>query len=345
MPAAATRADSIREYLTGAGADGGAQTNPSLSLGNFRSSTEVQSLSSVVANAIPGITISFVGGGNALGDGTLNCVDVNTLQWKAAGDSYGASVPILNGQTMILESSSGAAAFIRVTRTSAANLVGTATVTLARAIDNVFALDDAGSAEAAAGSTKYRGTIIQNASSASITNHKRWIGTLGTQQVSDSAQLGGAGAGVITTTGSFASWPASGWAHIKTSGGAQREIIYYSSRTNLTLTVPATGRARLGTAAAAGAATDTLDAVPGIALAINTTGVTAAGAAIQTIANETTAPAAVSFNTGITAATGLNIGTIAAGQQVGIWVKRELPVAAYSTAEADVLIQDTFDAA
>lgn len=345
MPAAATRADSIREYLTGASADGGAQTNPDLSLGHFRSSTEVQSLSMVITNAISGITVSYAGGGNTIGDGTLNVVDSNTLQWKCAGDSYGASVPISNGQTMILESSSGSGAFIRITRTSAVALTGAATITLAKAIDNVFALDDATSAEAAAGSTKYRGTIITNPSVASITSHKRWVGTLGTQQVSDGGQLGGAGAGTITTTGSFSTWPTSGWVHIKTTAPATREIAYYTSRTDKVLTIPAAGRGRLGTSAAAGGATDTLDAVPGIALAIDTAGVTAGAASIQTIANETTAPAAVSWNPGCTAATGLAIGTIGAGQQVGIWVKRELPVGAYSTAEADVLVQDSFDAA
>ncbi len=345
MPAGGTHADAIREYLTGAASDGGVQTNPDASLGNYRSSSEAQSLSMVITNAIAGLTIAYVGGGNVLGDGTLNAVDANTLRWKCAGDSYGASVPIANGQTMVLESSSGVQAFIRVTRTSAANLTGTATITLARAIDNVFSLDDASSAEAAAGSTKYRGTIIQNAGATSITSHTRWVGTLGTQQTSDVTQLGGSGAGTIATTGSFSTWPASGWAHIKTAGGADVEIVYYTSRTNTVLTVPAAGRARLGSSATAGGATNTVDAVPGIALAIDTAGVTAAGASIQTIANENTAPAAVSFNTGITSGTGLNIGTIGAGQQVGIWIKRELPVGAFSTAEADILINDSFSAA
>ncbi len=39
-----TAADAIRLYLTGAASDGGAQSNPHLSLGKYRSSTRLDSL-------------------------------------------------------------------------------------------------------------------------------------------------------------------------------------------------------------------------------------------------------------------------------------------------------------
>ena len=45
------------------------------------------------------------------------------------------------------------------------------------------------------------------------------------QRVSDAIQLGASGAGTIGTTGSFADWPDSGFCHIKTSGGATREVV------------------------------------------------------------------------------------------------------------------------
>ena len=85
-----------------------------------------------------------------------------------------------------------------------------------------------------------------------------WGSTTGTQQISNSGQLGASGAGTISTTGSFATWPASGLCLI-TNAGVVREFVFYSSRTAQTLTVPATGRARLGTSQSAGAGTDTLD--------------------------------------------------------------------------------------
>jgi hypothetical protein len=119
--------------------------------------------------------------------------------------------------------------------------------------------------------------------------------------------------------------------------------VYYTSRTNTVLTVPAAGRGLLGSAAGAGAGTDLVRCVPGIAIAIDTAGVTAPGA-IQTIANETTSPAAVSFNTGVFASTGLNIGNMDPGQQVGIWIKRQIPAGAAAIALATDKSDFSFDA-
>lgn len=344
MPDEKTRADSLREYLTGATSDGGTQTDPDAALGNFRSSSEAESLGISVTSPIAGITIEHAAGGNELGDGTLNAVDSTTLQWKCSGEDYGPSVPIANGETKIIETLDMPGAFLRVTRTSAASLTGTSTVTLTQNVNNVFAMDDVSSTEAESGATNYRATIVVNESTAAISSYKRWIGTLGTSQISDSAQLGASGAGTITTTGSLSDWPASGWCHIK-NGSSTREIVYYSERTDTTLTVPATGRARLGTSAAAGSSTDTIHAVPGLAVGIDTDGVTSGGAAIQTIANESTAPTSVTFSTGITADTGLDIGAMSSGEQVGIWFKREIPEDAVATTQASVLINDSFDAA
>lgn len=344
MPAEKTRADSIREYLTGATSDGGTQTDPDAALGNFRSSTEAESMSISVADAISGITIDYAGGGNELGDGTLYAADADTLQWKCSGEDYGAGVAIANGETKIVETDGMPGAFLRVSRTSAAALTGTSTVTLTQKLNNVFALDDVSSSEAESGDSEYRATMLVNESTASIASLKRWIGTLGTSQISDSTQLGASGAGTIVTTGSFSDWPEQGWCHIK-NGSATREIVYYSERTTTTLTVPATGRERLGTTAAAGSASDTIHAVPGIAIAIDTDGVTSGGAAIQTIANENTAPTSVTWDTGITEDTGLSIGDMDSGEQVGIWIWREIPEDAVATTEAVVIIQDSFDAA
>lgn len=66
--------------------------------------------------------------------------------------------------------------------------------------------------------------------------------------------------------------------------------------------------------------------------------------AIQTIANEGTAPTGISWNTGTTAGTGLSIGTIAAGGWVGLWIKR--PIAAGVGASVSTLqhLRFSFDA-
>ncbi len=54
--------------------------------------------------------------------------------------------------------------------------------------------------------------------------------------------------------------------------------------------------------------------------------------AIQTIANATTAPTGVTWNTGTTSGTGLNIGTLAAGEMIGIWIRRTITAGASASA-------------
>lgn len=348
MPAAATRLDSIREYLTGASSDGGTQANQALSLGNFRSATEALSYSiTILSGAISSITIAYAAGGNAAGTGFLQCVDANTLQWQdSSGAGYGPSQSIANGQTMILETQSAPGAYIRVTRTSATALVpGTANVSLTELTDNVFSGNDVTSAQAASGITTYRGTMLRNEAAGSVTGYFRYIGQLGTSQTTNTTQLGSSGAGTIVITGTFADWPLSGFCQIRSSSGTLKELVYYSSRTNTVLTVPSTGRALLGTTATAGASSDIAYAVPGFAIGLDAAGVQAFGASIQTIANETTAPTGITWNVEIVSSNGLNIGTLATNQEIGFWIKRVFPVNTQSLPQNQYNLIDTYSAA
>lgn len=347
MPALLTRADSLREYLTGAASDGGVQTNPAASFGNFRSSTEAISFNTVITNGLANVSIDFVAGGNIPGNGTLVCVDVNDVAWNDNGEAQGSPLFLAgSGSQGIVEASGNPGAFLRITRTSASAISGgPATVTLTIAQDNYFGFDDVSASQASAGEQEYRCSYLKNVSVGTVQNVKRWIAVLGIEQTSDVTRLGASGAGTIATSGSFASWPQSGWCRIMSAGGTLREVVYYTSRTVSVLTVPAAGRARLGTAAAAGLSTDLLDAVPGVAMAIDTAGVQSSGTSVQTIANANTPPTTVTWNLGITPTTGLNIGNMLTGQQVGIWLWRDIPAGASSTPLATIQLNNSFDAA
>jgi len=340
-----TRADSIRMYLTGAGSDGGAQTDPDAALGDYRSSTLVVPLSVSIASAIANITVDAIAGANGTGAGSLIAASGDTLTWTPPGGSVGTAVTILNGETKIIEGADKSK-FIRVSRTSATGLTGTATLTLTNQYNGVIGMDNVSSAEATAGDDEYRCFCVKNEhASVTVGSVLAWIATLGTQATTDSAQLSSSGSGTITTTDSFADWPESGYAHILTSGGSTREIVYYSSRTGTSLTVTADGRAMLGTSAAAGASDDTVDAVPGIRIAKEAPTGSASTGNAQTIADEDTAPTAVTFDSGITSATGLNIGDLAPGEIYFIWLHRETPAGAQAIASAVHLINFSFDAA
>jgi hypothetical protein len=265
VPDENTRADSLDCLLTGAASNGGAQTDPDDSIGNYRSATIADGLSYTASSLPSNITVDFVADKNGAGSGTLSFPTSDTVKWTPPDGTQGAAVTIANGETKIVEGggSGEESKFVKISRTSATALSGTATLTLSEEYNNVFGLDNVTSAEATAGDDEYRCVCYRNANSVDLSALKFWIGTLGTQMTTSTAQLGASGAGTIEgSAGDFADWPDTGFAHIKTSGGATREIVYYSSRTDDVLTVPAAGREMLGTSAAAGASDDTADAVP-----------------------------------------------------------------------------------
>ena len=325
MPDETRRADALRVYLTGAVSDGGAQADPDLSLGNYRSSSLALALGVEVRRPIPGVQVDFVAGANGAGIGSLAAVDADRLAWTPPDGDQGEPVAIADGETKVLEADGDPDAYVRVTRSGAADLSGTADLVLAPRLNGVLGFDNVSSGEASAGDDEYRCLCLKNEAARRLEDLAVWIETLADQQVSDAGQLGAAGAGTLETTGSFAGWPDSGWCHIRTAAGATREIVYYSARTETVLTVPAAGRERLGTTAAAGAADDTLDAVPGIRLGQEAPSAQPDGH-FSVPADEDTPPAGVaSWSAGLSAATGLVVGALAPGEIVALWVHREIP--------------------
>jgi hypothetical protein len=339
-----TRGDSVREYQTGVNADGNAQSDVNLSLGNYRSSTLAASLGFVIEDAIPNLTIDFASGANPVGSGLLIAPDDNTLTWKPFGSaSAGPSVVIGTSETKIIEALNNPGAFLRVTALGPFSPTSS-NVILSYLINNYFGFSDISVSDATAGVIEYRASIIRNESSSVVSAYQRYIATLGTARASDAGNLAGSGSGTITTTGSLADWPVSGWCQVRNSGGTLKEVVYYSSRTATVLTVPASGRGLLGTSATAGSATDGIFPVPGIAIGIDPTGSAVFGSSIQSVPNRLTAPTGITWNLGVTPAGGLQIGTLAVGRQVGIWMKRHIPAGAISTPFALNRVWDVYNA-
>jgi hypothetical protein len=289
------------------------------------------------------VTVDFASAANGEGAGILTATDSTHLTWTPPGGTVGNEVEFSGTESKLLEGGSAPGKFLRVTGTTPFS-GGPSTITLTDLYNNYFGMDNIAIADAAAGITQYRASIVYNVSGATVESFKRYIASLGTARTSDGAWLTGAGSGTITTSGSLADWPDEGWAQVRNSGGTLKEVVYYTSRSGTTLTVPAAGRGLLGTSATAGANTDVITPVPGIAIAIDPEGVVAASEAIQTIASQTTAPTGVTWNLGITAAGGLNIGTMTPGQQVGIWVRRHIPAGSIASPKAVNRIANTFTA-
>lgn len=339
-----TRADSIQRYLTGASSDGGSQASDALSFGVYRSSTELQVRGCVITSAISNITVLFVSGANPVGAGTLTADTTGTLRWTPPGGTQGPSTTVNNGDTCIIESGNDPNQFVRVTRTSSASLTGTATLTLSDVLNNAIGQSNVSSAQASSGEDTYRSIMLKNAHpTLTVAGVTAYIGVLATAQSSDAGQLGASGAGTISTSGSFdsAGWPSTGFCHIKTNTGTDRELVYYSSRTATVLTIPSGGRGLGGTSAAAGASTDTLDAVPGIQIGIEAP----TSSHLQTIANETSAPTGITWSIATTKATGVVIGNMAVGALYGLWIHRMVIPGEQATPVLKEIVNLAFDSA
>lgn len=311
----AWRGDALRWYLTGAASDGAAQSSPAASLGNYRSSSLFQMLG--VLGGMKYLDIMHAAGQNQAGDGSLESDGEGKLRWTAPGGSTpGSWVNADDGQPVLLEDGSDRGKFLVVCRRGLCPPQGAQVLQLTDVFNNLW--DNIVEAESAAGESEYRALMLKNVSPATIKNLYFWIATLGNSKTSNNAQLGGAGSGTIGASAKFHGWPRSGYVRIEQSNGTLREIAYYSSRTSTVLTVPAAGRGLLGTSAAAGAATDVCYPVPGYRIGLEAP----SSSAIQTIANENTAPAAISWSTAITQAAGLTLSSLAAAALYGLWIQR-----------------------
>ena len=283
----------------------------------------------IITPRYPEIIVQHVAGYNGEGQGVIRATGVSALAYTAPGGTEGTPVTIADGESKWLADGTVASKGVRVARDGTADFdtrpSGGQTLDLVRQYGSPIAHRNVTSAERTSGLDTYQAVFFMAHGDLDCTTLKWWLPTLGTQRTSNSGQLGASGAGTITTSGSFADWPDAGYVRITTNAPALREIAYYTSRTATALTVPAAGRGLLGTTAAAGAATDTVDAVPGIRIAIEAPG---ADGNIQSIANDTTAPTGVTWSGAITSATGLTLATLGAGTTYGLWIHRQIPAGA-----------------
>ena len=333
-------ADTLRYYLTGANADGGEQSAQADSLGGYRSSTEAEHGAYLLLSTIPGLTVEYASRAN--GDdgraGSLVATSANRVAYAAPGGSLGPGVSLTTGETYTVQDGSDGSKFVRVTRTAVDNLLGVASIEYTDQYGNVVSMSDADNTESTGGGDRYRAVMIRNASFATASLLRLYLKTLGTTTQGDA--LPSSGAGALSVAQGFCDWPHQGWCRIVDGSGTLREIVYYSSRTNSVLTVPALGRGRLGTSETAGSAADELVAVPGVRIAWELAD-PAVNGDVQTIADEETAPTGLTWSTATTPAGGIAVAELNSDQQGALWIHRELPagVSAFSEHQTQIEVQ------
>jgi len=241
------RIDALGLYLSGASSNGGAQTDPSAALGNFRSSTEVSAISGIVTNPIPPLVFEKYSDANGTGEATLRGAG-DTVYYTPPGGTEGAGVAIASGERCIVYGAD-TTKWVRVYRESAVGIVGTVTLALVRGMNGLLGMDNVTSAERAAGAIHYRAGMLYAHGAFGVLDLAIWLDNSNCQ-----------------------------------------------STYAIGLEAPAAD-------------------------------------AIQTIANDETAPAAVSFSTPTTEGAGLSIPVIDVGGVYGLWIRRTFPGAGIHAVE------------
>ena len=167
-------ADSLVWYLTGADADNETQRNPLSSLGGYRSSQLVESMSWDTRDPMVGIQILALSGGNGRGVGRLAATTTDSITWAPPGSTSGGAVAIAKGEEKTVYGATGA--WIRVRRFNDTPLVGIHTVQCIDVFNNVVGMANVASADAVAGETFYRAVMAKNVSSVSLPDLTIWLG-------------------------------------------------------------------------------------------------------------------------------------------------------------------------
>lgn len=332
MGAVGENVDALTLFHSGAEATGNAQPQPDESLGSFRASTRAKNLGHIRNGVMSGIEIKFVSGSNGPGNGTLSAASVNSLKWTPPGGVQGDAVTIANGESKVLTGGSGHAdKYVIVRRKDATDLAGTELVQLLDVYGNIIGGRNFSGAEATAGEALRRAGYFYNQGAQNATSLTIGLQQLATQTTSTNG-LSGSGAGTLNGS-DFSDWDEWGLVEIITSGGTQREIAYYSARTDTALTIPSAGRGQLGTSAAAGSAGDTLRQVPFVRWATETptSGEITDGA-------ETTEPS-LTWYAGTVA---VDVGTVNAAAALGIHLVREVLSGQPYSPQSRIVLQYAF---
>lgn len=341
------RGDSVRLWLTGANSDGGAQADPDAALGNYRSSTEASRVGFVQLSPLPGLFVRAASRANG-GDGRAGAIVTESrtaVKYFAPGsiEAGPVAMPLVTGQTVTLEDGANPAKWVRVERTDATpQFFGSSSVELTDQFGNLFGFTDVTNSQRSAGGQFYRACMVRNVAMPTAYDVRFWVAELADSSTAAGGALGSSGAGTITgPTDAFLGWPTAGWARVEQSNGTLREIVYYASRGDNTLTVPSAGRARLGTSAAAGSVNDRVRCVPGVRIAWEPAS-PAFGGSVQTIADETAAPTSVTWSTAVTPASGVAAGDLQTCRQGALWIERDVSAGAAAHAKLLNLIGFSF---
>ena len=211
--------DSIAWYHSGASAEGKSQRDLYLSLGGFRSSTPVKSVTWDCEQPMIGVEILGLNALNGIGTGSLEAISDNTIAWTPPGGVQGIAVALQAGdEAQLFGFDSGA--WIRVRRNSTLPMMGIHSVQCLDVYNNAIAFENVASSDAIAGLTTYWNIMGHNPYGGPMINFKAWLDADANDNIS--IWLEPATAGEVQTIANETIEPTGAvWSSATTEGAAQ----------------------------------------------------------------------------------------------------------------------------
>lgn len=333
MPDEKTGADALRWYLTGATSDGGTQDDADASIGNHRSSHEIQQIAWDLWQMFEGLAVQQISGACGPGTAYIHAADEDSLKFTAPGEADSGLVQqILQGQVKTLESGSARSKYCRIYRWGNQPFKGIVPVQLSHWFNNAIGMENISDTERAAGEDKIRCICFKAEGTGGLENVNSWIKPLGSSFVSDVQQLPATGTGYVETSGTTEAIGKHGFLRIEDSGGSLKEIAFYSARHSSTKVqvTDASHRGLLGTSATAGAATDIVRPVPGLRIAYQAPSSQPSGYAYNA-SDENDIPSGLTWYTGIDRGDGPGLASLSYGNIYYLWLRLTFPACAGSS--------------
>lgn len=316
--------DALRVYGSGAASDGGAQADSALNLGGYRSSTELQPFA--IFGGMLNVVIERASGGLLTGVGILESDGAARLRWTSPGSSAPGPWTLVGSRPVVVGDGVDG---LRVRVSGDFPPAGSQSIRILDQFNNAFGQDDASDAERIAGASQYRAFFLKNEGILPLVL-RLYLQRLGSARQLQ-ATYAASGAISIAPAANVKNWQPSGFFENQDTG----EVLYYSSRTDSELTIPAAGRDVFGEVAGgvAGSIGDAIHPIPGQRIAAETP----VAREIQTIADESTAPTGLTWKHGVETDDADTIEeTLLSGELLGVWVQRLVSAGASARAQVPV---------
>jgi hypothetical protein len=301
--------------------------------GNWRSSYEIPGLTFTTPVNITGVTINYAGYQNPTGVGTLTYTNTSTsLQWTPPSGIIGSAVNV-SGSGVFDIFDATTSLWVEVTVVAASLPVTDQTDAITLTQPTAIVIPNEESTEIS-GKIRYYAIPIKNTHASDsiydlVAYLQKEISTAAETNTTTTLIDGGLGIATLGCT-SLTNWPASGWIYNITKNDCR----YYYNKSANTVRCADPGSGVRGLTSVAWAAGDSVQLMPDIDIG---KGAPNGSYQFEDPANETTAPAAVTFTCPITSGTGVSFSNVANGVTVVLWVRET--IVAGTRAKASVLSQ------